>query len=160
MYVIPEELGLGVGPLNPQVEDFAVAALAFGAVFLLFWRVLAPRMARVLAERQDMMDARLRGDLHFHVRALREERDQVLAAAREDAVRVRRVALEKGAALIVAAREEGVRERARVVAAGRAGIAVQRAAAEVELRDQVPRLAVELAGRVLGEPVSSGAAHP
>ncbi|MDQ8706262.1 hypothetical protein RCO28_27880 [Streptomyces sp. LHD-70] len=154
MYLLPEELNLG--PLNLRVEDLVAAAVVFGAVFLLFRRVLVPRMANVLAEREARLDESLTGELHDEARVVREKCERLLAEARHEAARVRQGAAEEGAALVVAAREGAQRERAELLASGRAEIAAERAAAEAELRTQVPALAAELASRVVGEPVVVG----
>ncbi|MFM9371265.1 hypothetical protein [Streptomyces sp. Da 82-17] len=156
MFLIPEELDLKIGPLNPRVEDLVVAAVLFGVVFLLFRAVLVPRIARVLAERQDRMGD-VAGGLYEEIRAVRAERDEVLAGARHEAARIRQRAVEEGAGLVASARAEALRERGVLLASGQAEIAAERAAAEAALRAQVPDLATELAGRVLGEPVSTRA---
>ncbi|NBE52883.1 F0F1 ATP synthase subunit B family protein [Streptomyces boluensis] len=158
MYLIPEELGLKIGPLNPLVEDLLVGLIAFAAVFALFRLVLVPRIAKVQAERADLMDERLTGDLMFHVEALRAEREQLLAEARHEAARTRQSAVEEGTALIVEARDEGLRERAELLASGQATVESERAAAEAELRTHVADLASELASRIVGEPIVAGPA--
>lgn len=155
MYLIPEELGLDIGPLNPRVEDLVAGLVVFTAVFLLFRRVLVPRIAKVQAERAARMGERLTGELRDEGAAVREERDRLLAAARHEAARVRQSAVEEGHALILAARAEALRERAEFLASARAELEANRAAAQAALQAQVPSLAAELASRVVGEPIAA-----
>ncbi|MFD0268812.1 hypothetical protein ACFVGY_19915 [Streptomyces sp. NPDC127106] len=146
-----------IGPLNPEVPDLVVAGLLFPVCFLAMARLLLPRARRVIAEREDALDGGLRrAEASWEeARQVREEYERLMAEARHEAARIRQAAVEEGGQLIGEARAVGLREREELVAAGRSRIAAQRAAAEEALRGDIEALAVELAGRILGEEVTA-----
>ncbi|MFD0276695.1 F0F1 ATP synthase subunit B [Kitasatospora sp. NPDC127111] len=154
-------MNVELGPLKPEPAELIVGLLCFFLMFWLLGRKVLPRIDRVQAERRDAIEGReeraegLREEAERIHRAYRQE----LADARHQAARIRQEAAEQGAAIIAAAREEGVRERDRLVAEANARIAVDQALAAVTLRQDVGELAVELAGRVVGESVSAVAAR-
>lgn len=69
-----------------------------------------------------------------------------LADARHEAARLRQEAQEQGATLIAEMRAEGQRQREEIIAAGHAQIEADRKQAEQALRQDVGKLAVDLAG--------------
>ncbi|MFF5493506.1 hypothetical protein [Streptomyces aquilus] len=150
MDLIPVE----IGPLNPQVQDLAVGVVLFAACFLCLLPLLR-RMNRVLEARERATDG-VTAQAE-RLRALAEEKraeiEAELAAARHDASRTRRRAEAEGAALIAESRAEGLREREELFARAAARIDADLTTARAELQDHLPRLAAELASRVLGEPV-------
>ncbi|MFE7761523.1 hypothetical protein [Streptomyces sp. NPDC057438] len=150
MHLVPKD----IGPLNPVVAELVVAAVLFALVFLFFVR-LVPRVQRVLDERE----AATKGT-EAEAAALREEIEvkraevaQALAEARHEAARIRQRAHEEGAALIAGARADAHRACAALLAEGHARLTEDRATAEAQLRTHVRRLACDLAGRIIGEPV-------
>ncbi|WP_155055850.1 F0F1 ATP synthase subunit B family protein [Streptomyces blattellae] len=157
MDLIPVE----IGPLNPQVQDLAVGLVLFAVCYLSIVPLLR-RAHRVIEAREQATDGVER---HAEeVRALAEEKHRearaLLAEARHDAARTRQQAEAEGAALIAEARADGMRERDALLARAATRIEADRAAAEAELRTHIPQLAVDLASRVLGEPVSPGTRTP
>jgi F-type H+-transporting ATPase subunit b len=150
MYLVPTD----IGPLNPKVEELAVALPLFAAVFFLIARVL-PRINRVIAQREDAIQGAAERAEAVRLRAENEraKTEKVLSEARHDAARTRQRAAEEGAALIAAARQDGRRERDSIIEEGKARIEAERAAAETELRISVSELASNLASRIVGEPL-------
>ncbi|MFI9326113.1 F0F1 ATP synthase subunit B [Kitasatospora sp. NPDC052868] len=150
-----------LGPLKPEPVELVFGLLCFLLMVWLLGRRVLPRMERVLADRHDCIEGGIE-----RAEALRAEAEQAfearqreLAGARHEAARIRQEAAEQGAALIAAARAEGVRERDRLVAEAQARISVDQAMAAVLLRQDVGELAVDLAGRVVGESVAAVAAQ-
>ncbi|MFJ5779122.1 hypothetical protein [Streptomyces sp. NPDC093094] len=152
MELIPAQ----IGPLNPRVLETAVALVAFTCCYVALARLL-PRIDRVLEAREEATEgATRRADLvRGRAEAVRRETLALLADARHDAADIRRRAREQGAALIAEARADALRERDRLLAEAAVRLGTDRAAAEEELRAQVPVWAEELAARVLGEPVTA-----
>ncbi|MEU5433868.1 hypothetical protein AB0G73_10890 [Streptomyces sp. NPDC020719] len=154
-------LPINVGPLNPTVPDLLIGLVLFALCFWMMAGVLLPRVKRVQEER----DALTAGRSHeaegilAEAAAVRAQYESELAAARHDAARIRQQAHEEGTAAIVSARAEGIRERDEIVAAGTATIATARTSAESELRPYVDVMALELASRILGEPITAPARH-
>ncbi|MGW4898505.1 F0F1 ATP synthase subunit B family protein [Kitasatospora sp. NPDC004240] len=150
-----------IGPLKPELPELLLGLAVFFLIFGVLGRVLLPRIEEVLASRHD---ATVGGS--ERAEAIRTEAAQTLADYRRElleaqhaAARIRQEASEQGAAIIAAAREEGLRERERLVADAHARIAVDQALAAVSLRQDVGELAVELAERVVGEPLAALAAE-
>ncbi|MCG6493360.1 F0F1 ATP synthase subunit B [Kitasatospora sp. A2-31] len=150
-----------LGPLKPEPAALIVGLACFFLMIWLLGRKVLPRIERVQADRRDATEGRLERAEELNAEADRtyEAYRKVLADARHEAARIRQEAAEQGAALIATAREEGLRERDRLVGEAHAQIAVDQALAAVTLRHDVGELAVELAGRVVGESVSAVAAE-
>lgn len=150
-----------MGPLEPNYAELAFGLVVFFLIFAMLAKVILPRAERILAERRDATEGR-----QERAEALRAEADATLAAlraeigaAQHEAARIRQEATDEGAALIAAIRAGGQRERAELVTSARASIALDRELAEIELRAGLGELAVELAGRVVGEPLAAFAAE-
>ncbi|MGW4646533.1 F0F1 ATP synthase subunit B family protein [Kitasatospora sp. NPDC004289] len=146
---------MDIGPLEPSKAQLLVGLLAFFLIFVTLGRLLLPRAERVLAERYEATEGKLE-----KAEALRAEAEQVYAEyrhviteAHHEAARLRQQAAEEGAAAVAAARAEGQRERERLVGSARASIAMDADLAALELRVHVGVLAIDLAGRVVGEPL-------
>ncbi|MEV0090742.1 F0F1 ATP synthase subunit B [Streptomyces sp. NPDC050738] len=150
-----ENLALDLGPLKPQNNELLFGVVLFALLYLVLAKVLLPRIARTIAARDDAIHGQQERAEELRARAeeVHAAYQDALAGARHDASRIRQQAKEEGAAAIAEARAEGVRERERIVAEGTVLIEAERTAAEAELRTHVEELAVELAGRILGEPV-------
>ena len=80
-----------------------------------------------------------------------EEYREQLAEARHEASRLREEAKEQGIAIKAELRAEGEAERQRIVDAAHAQLEADRQQALTSLRAEVGALAVELAGRIVGE---------
>ncbi|EDY45950.1 F0F1 ATP synthase subunit B [Streptomyces sp. SPB074] len=140
-------------PLVPPIPELVIGALAFVIVFgLLAWKLL-PNINKVLDERREAIEGGME-----KAEAARTEADSVLeqykaqlAEARHEAARLRSEAQEQGATLIAEMRAEGQRQREEIIAAGHAQIEADRKAAATTLRQDVGRLATELAGKLVGE---------
>ncbi|MFF7589522.1 hypothetical protein ACFZCK_18755 [Kitasatospora purpeofusca] len=154
-------MDLELGPLKPEPVELLVGLACFFLVLWLLGRVVLPRAERVFAERRDATEGRLERAAAIAAEAEQtlDEYRQELAAARHEAARIRQQAAEEGAAAVAAAREEGLRERDLLLAEADARLAVDRAFAEAALREDVERLATELAGRLVGESVAAVAAE-
>ncbi|MFJ9517591.1 hypothetical protein ACIRPK_04860 [Kitasatospora sp. NPDC101801] len=148
-------MDIDIGPLNPDKATLLFGLALFAVILLVLGKVLFPRLERTLAERHEATEGKLERaeDLRAEARETYAEYRRVLNEAHHEAARIRQEAAEEGAALVAAARAEGLAERESLVAAGRAALSVDRELAELELRADVGMLAVDLAGRVVGEPL-------
>ncbi|GAB2600897.1 F0F1 ATP synthase subunit B [Streptomyces capparidis] len=140
-------------PLIPPVPEFVVGLLAFAIVFWLFYSKLLPSINKVLEERREAIEGGIEKAEQAQAEAQRvlEEYREQLADARHEAARLRQEAQEQGAALIAEMRAEGQRQREAVVEAGHAQLEADRKQAAALLRQDVGKLATELAGRIVGE---------
>ncbi|HMI26321.1 MAG TPA: F0F1 ATP synthase subunit B [Streptosporangiaceae bacterium] len=140
-------------PLVPDITELIIGAVAFLIVFGLLGRVLLPRMTKVLAERTDAIEGGLHRAEEAQVEAKRtlEQYRAQLAEARHDASRLREEAKEQGAQIKAELRAEGEAERQRIVEAAHAQLDADRQQAITALRAEIGTLAVDLAGRIVGE---------
>ncbi|HVD71193.1 MAG TPA: F0F1 ATP synthase subunit B [Actinomycetota bacterium] len=145
--------------LYPHWEELVVGALAFAVLFFFMWKWVLPRLNTMLEERR----TKIQGELE-KAESTRKEADQLLADYRAqladskgEANRIieeARVAADQVRADIQAAATE---EAQATVLRAQEEIRVERDRVFSELRDQVGEIAVELAGRVVGESLDESA---
>ncbi|MFG2979086.1 hypothetical protein ACGFYY_39620 [Streptomyces sp. NPDC048331] len=145
-----------MGPLKPNVIELITGLITFLAVFAALAKVLLPRIDKILAEREEATTGVLEraGAVQLDAQRVRAAYQAELTAARHEASQIRQAALEEGAALLAAVRAEGQKAREEMVAAATVQLEADRVIAEAELREGVLALAAELAGRILGEPLT------
>ena len=115
-------------PLIPPGPELLVGTIAFAIVFFFFWKKLLPNINKVLEERREAIEGGI----------------EKAEAAQVEAQSV----LEQYKAQM---RAEGQRQREEIVAAGHAQIEADRKAASSALRQDVGKLATDLAGKLVGE---------
>ena len=140
-------------PLIPTTTELILGAVAFFVVFGALGKVLLPRLQQTLEERTDAIEGGLQRAEEAQREAQRtlEQYRAQLADARREAARLRERAQEEGAQIIAEMREQANAERERLIQAAHAQIQADRAQALQSLKAEVGTLAVELAGRVVGE---------
>jgi F-type H+-transporting ATPase subunit b len=140
-------------PLLPPGPELLVGTIAFAIVFFFFWKKLLPNINKVLEERREAIEGGIEKAEAAQVEAqsILEQYKAQLAEARHEATRLRQEAQEQGAALIAEMRAEGQRQREEIIAAGHAQIEADRKVAARALRQDVGKLATELAGKLVGE---------
>ncbi|MFE0686970.1 F0F1 ATP synthase subunit B [Streptomyces sp. JH002] len=146
-------------PLLPVWPEVFIGLFCFGIIFFAFYKKLLPSINKVLDERREAIEGGMEKAeaTQAEARQTLESYKEQLAEARHDAARLRQEAKEQGAALIAEMREEGQRQREEIIAAGHAQIAADRKQASELLRQDVGRLATELAGRLVGEALEDNA---
>jgi F-type H+-transporting ATPase subunit b len=149
------------GPENPILPD--IAEIVFGGVaFLIVFGMLAkfafPALNKMLAERT----ARIQGEME-RAEATRSEADQVLAdyrqqlaGAREESNRIIEEARKTAEQLRRDVQAKAEQEAQATVARAQDEIRAERDRVFQELRAQVGDIAVELAGRVVGQSLDRG----
>ncbi|MER6572857.1 F0F1 ATP synthase subunit B [Streptomyces sp. NPDC001093] len=144
-----------MGPLEPKVNDLIIAAICFAVVFFTFARFLVPRITKVLEARQDAIEGTIERSeaVYAQARQIQAEYQAELSEARHEAARIRQTAAEEGTLLIQQVRTEGQRQRDELVASATAQLEADRIVAAAALREDVFKLAKDLAERILGEPI-------
>ncbi|MBO8185765.1 F0F1 ATP synthase subunit B [Streptomyces sp. DW4-2] len=140
-------------PLIPPIPELVIGLIAFAIVFFFLWKKLLPSINRVLEERREAIEGGIEKAEAAQQEAadvLQQYKDQ-LAEARHEAARLRAEAQEQGAALIAEMRAEGQRQREEIIAAGHAQVEADRKQAAATLRQDVGKLATDLAGKLVGE---------
>lgn len=146
-------------PLLPSTPELIIGTVAFLIVFGVLGKILLPRIQRTLEERTGRIEGGLLRAEQAQAeaqRVLRQYRAQ-LAGVRHEAARLREEAREQGARMVAEMREQGRAEVNRMSEAARAQIAAEHERARTALRAEMGTLAVELAGRILGESLADEA---
>jgi F-type H+-transporting ATPase subunit b len=146
-------------PLVPGLTELIVGAITFGIIFFALWKVLLPRLNQTLEERTDKIEGGLERAEEAQAEAnatLARYREQ-LAEARHEAARLREEGREQGAQIIAEMREQASAEGRRLIDAAHVQIDADRQQALQSLKTEVGALAVELAGRVVGESLTDEA---
>jgi F-type H+-transporting ATPase subunit b len=146
-------------PLLPHLSELIVGSIAFVLLFLFLRAKVFPVYEKTFAERRDAIEGgmeRARAAEEEAKETLAQYREQ-LADARHEAARLREEAREQGAAIIADMREQAQAEASRLTQQAHQQIEAERVQALTQLRAQVGTLAVDLAGRVVGESLQDDA---
>ncbi|MFF4831761.1 F0F1 ATP synthase subunit B [Streptomyces sp. NPDC001315] len=140
-------------PLIPPWPELVIGLIAFVIVFGFLAKKLLPTINKVLEERREAIEGGIEKAeaAQTEAQSVLEQYKAQLAEARHEAARLRQEAQEQGASLIAEMRAEGQRQREEIVVAGHAQIEADRKAAAAALRQDVGKLATELAGKLVGE---------
>lgn len=147
------EEGEAVNPLIPHLAEIIVGLIAFGLLFFFLSRAVFPRFERAFRERTEAIEGGLeRAErTQREAEALAAQYRQQMQEARADAARIRTEAQSERASIVEAARVEAQQEAERVAERSRAQLQADLAQVRAELSREVGQVAVDLAGRVLGE---------
>jgi F-type H+-transporting ATPase subunit b len=140
-------------PLIPPWPELVIGLIAFVIVFGFLAKKLLPTINKVLEERREAIEGGIEKAeaAQTEAQSVLEQYKAQLAEARHEAARLRQEAQEQGATLIAEMRAEGQRQREEIVAAGHSQLDADRKAASSALRQDVGKLATELAGKLVGE---------
>lgn len=143
----------GGNPLLPHTYELVVGGFSFFVVLLVVGKILTPRIQKALNERTEVIEGGIRKaqDAQAEAQALLKQYKDQLAEARHEAARLREEAREQGAQIKAELREEAQAEARRLVEAAHAQIEADRQQAFAQLRTEIGRLSIELAGRIVGE---------
>jgi F-type H+-transporting ATPase subunit b len=152
-YLAADVVTPNTNPLIPALPELIIGAVAFLIVFAVLGKILLPRIQKTLAERTDAIEGGLKRaeDAQAEAQQVLEQYRQQLADARQEAARLREQAQEQGAAIISDMREVAQTEARRIIDSAHQQIATDRMLALQALRTDVGAMAVDLAGRVVGE---------
>jgi len=151
--------GTAQNPLIPDTAELIIGLLCFFIVFGVLGKKLLPNIQKTLDERHDAIEGGLERAAEAQAEATRtlEEYKAQLAEARHEAARITEHAREQGSVIIAEMKEEGQRQREAIIAAGHAQIEADRRQVTNVLRQDVGRIATDLAGRVVGESLEDSA---
>jgi F-type H+-transporting ATPase subunit b len=138
---------------------FIAELVGFVIIVVVLGRTLVPRINQALAERQEMIrrsysdaeEAKARLD------AAEAEYRELIAGARADAAKQREEAREEGAQILADLRAQAQVESERIRQTAQQQLEAERSRTIEALRAEVGTLAVELAGRVVGEALADDA---
>jgi F-type H+-transporting ATPase subunit b len=154
--VVRAATGETINPLIPAWYDIVGSLICFVIILFFFWRLVLPRMKKLLDERAEAIEGNIaKADEAQHkAEALLEEYTEQLADARAEAAKIREQARTDGQKILAELKEQASSEAARITATAQAQIEAERQAAVVSLRGEVGSLAIDLASGVVGEVLS------
>ena len=132
---------------------FLVELIAFGIIVWILAKWVIPPINRAMEARQQAIkkDFAELEEAKADARKAEEEFKAQIADARHEAAKIREEAREQGAQIVSEARDQAQSEAARIVEHGHAQVRAERAQAIASLRAEVGTLAIDLAGRIVGE---------
>lgn len=139
--------------LYPHWEELIVGALAFFILFFFMAKFVLPRLNKLLDERRQKIQGDLEKAEETRQEAERELRDyrQQLAGAREEANKIIEEARKTADQLRADLQAKAEQESQATVARAQEEIRAERDRVFQELKAQVGEIAVDLAGRVVGQ---------
>ncbi|MCO5993944.1 F0F1 ATP synthase subunit B [Actinoallomurus rhizosphaericola] len=140
-------------PLLPDAAEMVVGIFSFLVVLFFLGKILVPRIQKALEERTDAIEGGIKRAEEAQAEAQRtlEQYQTQLAEARQEAARIREEAREQGAQIIAELRDQAQAEAQRLVDQAHTQIDADRQLAFTQLRTEIGELAIELAGRIVGE---------
>jgi F-type H+-transporting ATPase subunit b len=146
-------------PLLPATYDIVWSAVCFVVILVVFWRVVLPRMQKLLDARADAIQGNIAkaDEAQRQAEAALEEYTAQLTEARKEAGEIREAAREDGKKIVGEAKDAATAEAARITAQAHTQIEAERQTALVSLRSEVGTLALDLAGGVIGEKLNDDA---
>jgi F-type H+-transporting ATPase subunit b len=146
-------------PLIPPLGEIVIGLIAFAIVLVVFFKLIAPRFEQVFRARREAIEGGIeRAEaMQAEAKAALEQYRAQLAEARTEAAQIRDQARAEGQQILEELRAQAQEESARIVARGEEQLAANRQSVVNELRGQIGALAVDLAGRVVGESLEDDA---
>jgi F-type H+-transporting ATPase subunit b len=146
-------------PLLPPLGEIIIGLIAFGIVLLVMFKFVAPRFEQVFRARREAIEGGIeRAEaMQAEAKAALDQYRAQLAEARSEAAQIRDQARAEGQQILEELRAQAQEESARIVARGEEQLVSQRQQVVNELRGQIGALAVDLAGRVVGESLAEDA---
>ncbi len=164
--VLAAEEGEGSGsfwetayPVIPHPGELIVGIISFVILYVLYKRLVVPRLEDMLAERRQQIEGGIERaeTMQAEAKAALDRYNAQLAEARTEAAQIREQARTEGQQILEELRVQAQEESARILARGQEQIQVARQQVVNELRAQIGTLAVDLAGRVVGESLADDA---
>jgi F-type H+-transporting ATPase subunit b len=146
-------------PLIPPWGEVIIGTIAFVVLLFVMAKFVSPRFEQVFQARREAIEGGIERAEAMQAEAkeaLEKYRAQ-LAEARSEAAQIRDQARAEGQQIIEELRAQAQQESARIVARGEEQLATARQQIVTELRTQIGALAVDLAGRVVGESLADDA---
>lgn len=142
-----------INPLIPIWEEVIVGGIAFAVLCFVLMKFVFPRMEQMYQARVEAIEGGLRRaeERQAEANTLFERYQEQLAELRTEASRIRQDAAAEGEAIRQEMLAKAREESDRIIAAGREQLAAERQTIVRELRGTIGTLAVELAGRIVGE---------
>ena len=146
-------------PLLPPLGEIIIGLIAFAVVLFVVVKFVAPQFEKAFVARREAIEGGIeRAEaMQAEAKAALEQYRAQLAEARNEAAQIRDTARAEGQQILEELRTQAQEESARIVARGEEQLAASRQQVLNELRTHIGTLAVDLAGRVVGESLADDA---
>ncbi len=146
-------------PLLPIWQEVVIGTIAFALLCFILMKYVFPKMEETFAARVDAIEGGIKRaeEAQAEAKATLEQYKAQLAEARTEAAAIREEARAEAARISADLHEEARAEAARIVQRGTEQLMAERESLIADLRSDIGRLAVELAGRVVGESLADEA---
>src|SRR5919112_3756188 len=146
-------------PLLPPVGEIIVGLITFAILAFVVIKFVVPRFEQTFVARREAIEGGIERaeTMQAEAKAALEQYRAQLAEARGEAAQIRDQARAEGQQILEELRTQAQAESARIVARGEEQLATARQQVVNELRGQIGALAVDLAGRVVGESLADDA---
>ena len=146
-------------PILPLWQEIVVGSVAFAVLCFVLMKFVFPRMEETFRARVDAIEGGLKRaeEAQSEANKLLEQYKAQLAEARTDAAKIRDDARADAEEIRQEIQARAREESDRVIAAGREQLNAERQQIVRELRAEVGTLAVDLAGRIVGESLADEA---
>ncbi|GAA4456266.1 F0F1 ATP synthase subunit B [Phytohabitans houttuyneae] len=159
MYFFAAEGGEEHNPIIPIWQEIVVGTIAFALLCFILMKFVFPRMEKTFQARVEAIEGGIQRAEAAQAEAnqLLEQYRAQLAEARTDAARIRDDARADAEGIRQDVLAKAREESDRIIAAGKEQLAAERATIVRELRTEVGTLAVDLAGKIVGESLADEA---
>jgi F-type H+-transporting ATPase subunit b len=146
-------------PLLPLWQELVVGGIAFGVLCFVLIKYVFPRMEETFKARVEAIEGGIKRAeaAQAEANAALEKYKAQLAEARTEAARIRDEARADAEGIRRDVLAKAQEERDRIIAAGKEQLAAERQTIVRELRAEVGTLAVDLAGKIVGESLADEA---
>ena len=146
-------------PILPLWQEIVVGTIAFALICFVLMKFVFPRMEQTFQARVDAIEGGIKRAEAAQAEAnqLLEQYRAQLAEARTEAARIRDEARADAEGIRQDVLAKAREESDRIIAAGREQLAAQRESIVRDLRAEVGTLAVDLAGKIVGESLADEA---
>jgi F-type H+-transporting ATPase subunit b len=143
-------------PLLPEPYDIIWSLVCFVVILFFFWRLVLPRMKKLLDERSAAIEGNMEkaDEAQREAEAALEQYTAQLAEARAEAGKIREQARVDAQRIGAEIQAQAQSDAERVKANAQVAIEAERQSALVSLRTEVGSLAIDLASGVIGESLS------
>ena len=141
-------------PLLPPVGEIIVGTITFAILCFVMIKYVVPRFEQIFVERRAAIEG---GIERAEAKAALDQYRAQLAEARNEAAQIRDAARAEGQQILEELRTQAQEESSRILARGEEQLAASRQQVVNELRTHIGTLAVDLAGRVVGESLDDDA---
>lgn len=158
-YLAAEAAEEGHNPIIPVWQELVVGTVAFAVLCFVLMKFVFPQMEKTFRARVDAIEGGIKRAEAAQAEAneLLEQYRAQLAEARTEAARIRDEARADAEGIRQDVLAKAREESDRIIAAGSEQLAAQRASIVRELRAEVGTLAVDLAGKIVGEALADEA---